>query len=175
MGSHKCNSCKIIKDLDNFPKNKSKPLGINSMCKPCTNLKIAAYRKLNPHKHRATSLRWQKENPEKRALQCKRYNTKNPLSRKVWKAKYRANILKRTPKWLTFEQHFEIFTCYRFCPPNNQVDHIIPLCGKLVSGLHVPWNLQHLTKEENFVKLNRFDGTYENEGWRVLLTQCVAA
>lgn len=55
---------------------------------------------------------------------------------------------------------------YLGVPEGHAVDHILPINHDAVCGLHVPWNLQYLTKTDNAKKSNKFDGTYENESWR---------
>ena len=62
--------------------------------------------------------------------------------------------LERTPTWSNSES---IKDFYSECPSGYHVDHIIPLRASLVSGLHVPENLQYLTAHENLVKGNKFN------------------
>lgn len=59
----------------------------------------------------------------------------------------------RTPKWADLKA---IRAFYEACPNGYEVDHIIPLKGKNVSGLHVLNNLQYLTQKENRSKGNSF-------------------
>ena len=58
----------------------------------------------------------------------------------------------------TFDNYkSQINEIYKGCPAGYQVDHIVPLNGKEVCGLHVPWNLQYLTPEQNVKKGNRLE------------------
>jgi hypothetical protein len=57
-----------------------------------------------------------------------------------------------TPKWVNIE---EISNIYALRPEGYQVDHIIPINGKNVCGLHVPWNLQYLEPYKNSRKSNK--------------------
>jgi hypothetical protein len=61
--------------------------------------------------------------------------------------------LKRTPPWADMQAIKQV---YMNRPEGMTVDHIIPLQGELVSGLHVASNLQYLTLSENSSKHNKF-------------------
>jgi hypothetical protein len=67
--------------------------------------------------------------------------------------KRRLAKINRTPIWSDLDR---IRRIYENCPDGHHVDHIIPLKGKLVSGLHVPDNLQYLPARDNLSKGNSF-------------------
>jgi hypothetical protein len=69
-------------------------------------------------------------------------------------SQYRCSLLHRTPFWANLAK---IEQFYINCPKDMQVDHYIPLQGKLVSGLHVHNNLQYLSKHDNCSKSNKYE------------------
>jgi hypothetical protein len=86
---------------------------------------------------------------------------KNPVPYKIRATKRRAEILLRTPKWA---DETKIKDTYELCEKTSsetgiphEVDHIIPLKGELVSGLHVHENLRVISRFENRTKYNKFD------------------
>ena len=77
--------------------------------------------------------------------------------------KRRCSKSSRTPPWLTKEHFEQIKSIYQkaqalkdFTGEDWDVDHIVPLRGELVSGLHVPWNLRVIRSEENRKKNNKY-------------------
>lgn len=89
------------------------------------------------------------------------YYNKNKSKFRLYSSIYKLKKINASPKWLTKDHKDQINLIYNKCRTLNktsdiqyQVDHIIPIRGKLVSGLHVPWNLQILTSKENRSKSN---------------------
>ena len=78
------------------------------------------------------------------------------------KARRKAAELQRTPKWLSQDDLWMITQAYELAALRTKlfgfswhVDHVLPLQGKEVSGLHTPLNLQVIPGTENVRKGNR--------------------
>lgn len=100
----------------------------------------------NQEKYKARSLKWKAENKDKWNAKCmERYAAK----------------LRACPKWLSEDDRWLIEQAYelaqireRVCGGKWHIDHIVPLRGNTVSGLHVPWNLQVIPASVNCSKRN---------------------
>ncbi len=109
----------------------------------------------NPERAKKIEIEWNKKNPEKVKAKYKKQNQKRIASgiNAANVAKRRAALLQRTPSWADLEA---IKKFYQNCPKGMTVDHIIPLQGTKISGLHVLENLQYLTPYENDSKNNKY-------------------
>lgn len=122
-----------------------------------------AWKVNNKEKINALNKAWYEANKEKVRGWSKAWEEANKDKRYVINANRRAAKLNRTPSWLTKEDLEEIKEIYRMARRRSEVegiqyhvDHIIPLQGKNISGLHVPSNLQILRAKDNISKGNKY-------------------
>jgi hypothetical protein len=105
------------------------------------------------------------ENKEKIAVKTKNWAKNNKGLVREKTRRYQATKLKATPPWLTAIHHAQIQEMYDVAVAlemqtgvPHHVDHIHPLQGKELCGLHVPWNLQVLPWRDNIAKSNKLIG-----------------
>lgn len=120
------------------------------------------YYEANREAFRAYHRQHHAKNREKFCEKSRKYRKENRGKMNALNAKRRASQNQATPKWLTKEQLEQIAAIYeqaayltKTSGEPHHVDHIIPLQGKIVCGLHVPHNLQILTADENIRKSNK--------------------
>ena len=132
-----CSDCKNLLSFDKFDISRvGDSTGRHHYCKECR-------KELNAILYKKDSVQ---ESHKKSQI-------KNKAKIRERNTRYKIERTQRVPKWVETK---EIREFYRNCPKGYHVDHIIPLRGRLVSGLHVLENLQYLTAEENMRKGNRF-------------------
>jgi hypothetical protein len=155
-----CNKCGELKPLEDFHKSKLGKMGRKGQCKEC-----CAARDLSTRPQRlAKQKEWRENMPESkraeyRAANAEFYRSKPEKKRANTRAR-QASQKQRTPAWSNpasiqklYEKaaNLEAATGIQF-----HVDHIIPLQGRLVSGLHVASNLQVIPALDNLRKSNKF-------------------
>ena len=120
------------------------------------------YRAANREQCRAAIVAWSARNPEKVKAYAKKTKALNSGRTLAHTVKRRLAKINRTPTWLTPDDHWMIEQAYELAAIRTKmfgffwhVDHIIPLQGKTVSGLHVPTILQVIPAVENIRKGNR--------------------
>lgn len=107
------------------------------------------YRKEHKEQVEATNARWRAANPDKWRATCA-----------ACVRRYQADKLRRTPGWADHQKILAVYEYARLLTRltgiPHDVDHIVPLRGRNVSGLHVHNNLQVLPARDNRSKSNRF-------------------
>jgi len=130
----KCKDCGVFKSKVEMVRNPNSKSGIGTICRKC--------------------------NTKRGIEHCR----KNVAWKRAHTALRRAKRAKATPPWITKDHKKQITLLYKQAKELTdstgiayEVDHIIPIAGKNVCGLHLPVNLQVITREENRAKLNKFD------------------
>lgn len=182
-----CNICHSSKTLDEFYNSKATKDGKTYKCKDCTKSYSSKYKKDNAEATKRYSKAYQKkhyqENREDRLLWQKEYRERNLEFRREYdrehsKAYYeenksrfiekgarrRASSIQATPPWVDEIHKERLRSIYKTCRnvsrssgKPHHVDHIVPLKGENICGLHVWWNLRIVPAEINLSKGNRLE------------------
>lgn len=113
-----------------------------------------------------TNRAWREQNAEREKERLRRWAQENKPRLRAKNAQRRARKNRATPEWADLEAIAEI---YAVCASVSQetgiaheVDHIVPLKGVGVCGLHVHQNLRIVTRTENRRKNNRLEAEFEH-------------
>ena len=174
-----CTHCKQEKPFEAFYISSTHKSGYVSWCKVCESERCKAKFERRRERHLAKAKKWREENPDANKAAVQAWRESNPertaAMYRDWAQRNRDKVnatwmrrdaakKNRTPSWLTVDDHWMIEQAYDIAAKRTQVlgiqfhvDHIVPLQGKTVSGLHVPWNLQVIPAKLNQQKSNRFN------------------
>jgi hypothetical protein len=116
-------------------------------------------------KARIKQREWRENNPQHEGAKVAKraYKQRNPAKTRADTVQRRAAKMHRTPEWLTTDDFWLIEQAYELAELRTRlfgfswhVDHVLPLQGRYVSGLHVPANLQVIPWIDNVSKANKY-------------------
>ena len=114
---------------------------------------------MNPEKKREATRKWRLANPDRIKTVGAQWQKDNAALTNVFNAKRRAAKLQATPAWA---DEFLLSEAYELAQLRSKatgvvhhVDHIVPLRGKTVCGLHCEFNVRVIPGKENLRKSNR--------------------
>ena len=161
-----CVQCNEHRSLDQFiVRTKPNP----DVCKVCrAKNSRTAYLERNKHDSKknavAAAARWKKQNPDKVRQYRQTSYARNPQAWIAAARKREHAKLRRTPSWESELTEFVSMEALRLRDLRAatvggvwEVDHVIPLQGKNVSGFHVWNNLRVIPQAVNRSKYNRYD------------------
>lgn len=178
----RCSKCNVEKPYEMFTKEKSVSDGFSRWCKSCKKEHKTKWYAENSESEKAKAMQhhyenyeknkeyrikkaheWQNSNRERYREIAKKCYEKTKHKRFAYQALARAAKRNAVPKWIDDQLKQEIQEFYvearsktKETGTHYEVDHIVPLMGEDVCGLHVPWNLRVITRYENRSKANRF-------------------
>lgn len=142
-----CSRCNLEKLIEDFTRRAASKDGYTAACTECLKGQKRIDYVLEPEK---TMQRVRKNH--------KLRKDNDHVYRRAWNQWRYAKEINRVPKWVQFAR--DMLPKYRElmekAPSDWTIDHIVPMQGKNVSGLHVPSNLQVLPQRDNSGKGNFF-------------------
>jgi hypothetical protein len=156
-----CTKCQESKPLDQFYKRADRD-AYHSWCKSCKHEAGKKWHSKNKERHAELTSQWYEQNKEKHLKNSKNWYEANK-HRKLQTVTAREQRLKNaTPAWVTNADlqvyYAEARRLTDLTGIQFEVDHIIPVTNKKVSGLNVPENLQVIPAYENRRKANKLVG-----------------
>ena len=167
VGDHYCLYCRRLQSRKhhnaNKEKNNAKHREWMIANREQVRLKEAEYWAKNKDKKAAKGKRYYEKHKDRLLAESAIWRKANPGKCRAQSKLGKARRANRVPPWLTKEHKRQIRRFYNMAQELTEktgivhsVDHIHPLNGKLLSGLHVPWNLQVMTLADNVAKGNKW-------------------
>jgi hypothetical protein len=154
-----CTKCKLEKPLDRFYKRSDRD-AYHSWCKDCKHESSKKWNAKNKEKHSEMNRKWYEENKEHHLVNSKKWYENNKHRKLETTTAREKRCVLATPTWADRELIKELYALARKLTEQtgipHEVDHIVPLQGVNVSGLHTQDNLQVITAEQNRRKSNKF-------------------